>query len=85
MNRHTGDRPFKCSQCPKRYGDPSNLREHVKMHSEPTYECEFCGEKFKQLQSLKKHRDGYFRKNGIACKARREKLAAVQESSQSQS
>jgi len=81
LNRHTGDRPFKCSQCPKSYPDPSNLREHAKVHSEPKYECDFCGEKFKQLQSLKIHRD--FRKNGITCRARREQLAAVQESSQS--
>lgn len=83
MNRHTDDRPFKCSQCPKSYCDSSNLLEHTKIHSEPTYACEFCGKKFKQLQSLKKHRDDYFRKNGIAYKARREQLAAAQESVQS--
>ncbi|VDK78423.1 unnamed protein product [Cylicostephanus goldi] len=44
---HSGERPYKCSFCPKAFTASSILRTHVRQHSgEKPFKCAFCGKPF---------------------------------------
>lgn len=45
MNTHTGNKPYACDICPKKFAKPSNLNDHHKIHFEAAYECEDCKKK----------------------------------------
>lgn len=33
LNRHTGDRPYKCDRCDKSFGRKTNLTAHTRVHT----------------------------------------------------
>ncbi|VDM74366.1 unnamed protein product [Strongylus vulgaris] len=44
---HSGERPYKCSFCPKAFTASSILRTHIRQHSgEKPFKCAFCGKPF---------------------------------------
>lgn len=59
LRKHTIDRLFECSLCVnKKYPSAELLREHVNvMHTEGSFECEFCKKVFGRFVFLERHID----------------------------
>lgn len=56
MRYHTGERPFACSVCPKKFINATRLRDHCRMHTgEKPFECAMCTQKFATKAHLVKH------------------------------
>ena len=54
---HTGESPYACPQCGRRFKELGNLYTHQRIHSGATpYCCQQCGRSFRHLGTYKSHR-----------------------------
>ncbi|KAH8353334.1 hypothetical protein KR084_010334, partial [Drosophila pseudotakahashii] len=56
MRFHNDERPFKCSHCPKSFGDNYTLKMHIRTHTgEKPFKCSRCPMAFTKDSGLRKH------------------------------
>jgi len=56
MEIHSGEKPYKCQQCPYAASEASTLERHMKSHSgEKPYQCQQCPFATILEESLKRH------------------------------
>jgi uncharacterized Zn-finger protein len=54
---HTGDKPYECDICKRKFSESSKLTRHrIAVHkNDQNFECAICKKTFTQPQNLKRH------------------------------
>lgn len=52
---HSGETPFQCNYCEKRYGSRSSLQYHTLTHFEKRYKCNYCTKQFNRKKLFNEH------------------------------
>ncbi|XP_041979834.1 zinc finger protein 200-like [Aricia agestis] len=55
LRMHRGERPFRCSHCPRAYTSYIAMKHHMNKHSSIQFICDYCGRVFKEKGKLVVH------------------------------
>lgn len=55
MRTHTGERPYACDVCPRRFTKHVNLKRHLQVHTKIKFECQVCLKNYISEKTLQSH------------------------------
>lgn len=56
MRSHTGEKPFICEYCPRKYAYKQDLIKHLQIHvGNNIYKCDWCDKGFRLYEELRHH------------------------------
>jgi len=65
---HTGDKPFQCNLCEKRFNNKANLNKHKLIHgNKRPFVCNICGQAYRQSYDLKRHMSTHSDDKSFSC------------------
>jgi len=74
----SGSKKSRCDQCGKKYTTPSNLRVHMRIHTDHRpYACTVCDKKFTQQSNLTAHMRTHSGERPYSCSVCGEKFAQL--------
>lgn len=57
MRTHTGEKPYKCTECTATFVNPSNLNKHKLTHQAKQFKCVLCEKSFRTSTALREHHE----------------------------
>lgn len=70
MRLHTGEKPYDCNYCSRKFVQVANLRRHLRVHTgERPYACDMCTSRFSDSNQLKAHMLIHNNEKPFACES----------------
>ncbi|XP_050722158.1 zinc finger and SCAN domain-containing protein 2-like isoform X3 [Eriocheir sinensis] len=63
----SGEKPYICTMCPRKYALPRQLKEHIRHHMNKTFGCTHCTKRFRSEAALQEHFNVHTGNRPYAC------------------
>lgn len=63
----SGEKPYVCTMCPRKYALPRQLKEHIRHHMNKTFGCNHCSKRFRSEAALQEHFNVHTGNRPYAC------------------